>query len=96
MNREGQPIRVDSMDLAYLAHLQKHLENHADKLRPVLWLSIVESLPDTDMGDDIAYQMEADDDLTPAEYMSRYPLYRRISVLLGDRRFEAQPARGDV
>lgn len=101
VDREGETVRVDDMPLSYLAALQKFLENRSGTLRAahahtafVTTRRASERTWNTVMG-----AVDDDDRVTPAEYMSRYPLYRRISVLLGDRRFESDadvqwPAEG--
>jgi hypothetical protein len=90
VNKAGETVRVDDMDLSYLCAVQKFLENGAGKLRLAIeWRAQGYLVDAPDLARSVLERaIEEDSRLSAAEFMARYPLYRRISKLLGDRRAE--------
>ena len=90
VNRAGETVRVDDMDLDYLCAVQKHLENRYMNLRfSIEWQARGYLMEAPELAASVLERaIEEDYRLTPSAYMARYPFYRRVSELLGDRRAE--------
>jgi hypothetical protein len=87
--------RLDEMPLSYLCAVQKHIENRAAGYRFAIGNAVALSLVMFDASDDVADEvfasLDEDEGRPDAEWLADQPLYRRISGLLGDRRFEDAP-----
>lgn len=90
VNKAGETVRVDDMDLNYLCAVQKFLENRSVKLRLAIeWQARGYLIDAPDLATSVLERaLEDDFRLPPSAYMARYALYRHISELLGDRRAE--------
>lgn len=92
VDKYGAQHRLDEMPISHLCAVQKYLENRAAGYRHAIGdyitLSLVAFGASDHVADEVLASLDENEERPDVEWLADQPLYRRISELLGDRRFE--------